>query len=199
MMKMMIKKKILHLTRNFFSCFDYEIEKTEKRLQAIEQKPAVSCNDESLLFMMNMIVKKKIFHCLQQLFLRFHYKIKKSDKHLEPIWKKSSVCQIENKFLLLLTPPNSGSTAISRFICQSNRIYGLVDKCQGLNFLDKLRGYKVRCAPHSYINYKSLAGMLSVKINKLKQTYPEMEYVFERTPDNACRYRSLLKIIPHTK
>ncbi len=144
--------------------------------------------------MIKTIIKKKI----QKILLRFHYEVRKVYKNPDPTWQKSSICQIENKFLLLLTPPSSGSTAISYFICQSNKVYGLMPGGEGLRFLYRLWVRDV-CTPHSYINYKSLAGMLAPKVNKLEQAYPEMEYIFDKNPDNTCHYKSLLKIIPNTK
>ncbi len=144
--------------------------------------------------MIKTIIKKKI----QQILLRFHYEIKKTNKYPEPTWQKSSICQIENKFLLLLTPPNSGSTAITHFICQSNKVHSFVQSGEGLKLLYNIWIREI-CTHHMYINYKSLAGMLALKINKLEQAYPEMEYIFDKSPDNACRYKSLLKIIPNTK
>ncbi len=155
------------------------------------------------ILQMKMIVKKQILHWLQQILLRFHYEfhyeIKITNTYPDTTtWQKSSICQVENKFLLLLSPVSSGSTAISEFICQSNKVHGLLPGCEGLRLLYEIWVHEV-CTPHLYINYKSLTGMLAQKINKLEQAYPEMEYIFDKTPDTACRYKSLLKIIPNTK
>ncbi len=52
--------------------------------------------------MMKTIIKKKI----HQILLRFHYEIRKTNTSPNPdtAWQKSSICQIENKFLMLLPP-----------------------------------------------------------------------------------------------
>ncbi len=146
-----------------------------------------------------LIIKKKILLFLQRFFAYFSYKVEKIDKQAQvPVWPKSNVSHIDDKFLMLLTPPNSGSTAMGGFICQSNKIAGLTAEYEYFFILKKLCGFQ-KCSPHTYINYRSLAGMLSTEVEALKQAYPEVEYVFEKYPDNTCRYRKILEIIPNTK
>ena len=151
--------------------------------------------------MMSIIFKKIILALIRLFFSCFGYKINKIIAQVRPVWPKSDISCLDDKFLLLLTLENSGSTAIGAFICQSNNIYGITKAYEALWLLIKreLWTHHTRCAPHEYINYKSLAGILSAEINKLKQKHPKMEYVFEKTPDNACRYKKLLEIIPNTK
>ena len=150
-------------------------------------------------FLVLITIKKKILGLLQQFFSRFNYDVEKIYEAV-PVWPKSDISHIDDKFLLLFTPPNSGSTAIARFVCQSNKIHGLEDNCEVLYILKGLWGdCSVTCAPFQYINYKSLAGILSGKINKLRQIHPKMEYIFEKSPDNVFRYKKLLEMMPNTK
>ncbi len=163
--------------------------------------------------MLSITIKKKILFFLQQFFSYFGYKLDSFVPEPEPepefhvpVLPKSNVTHLNDKFLLLLTPPNSGSTAIARYVCQSTKIDGLRHDaryegahCEGFDIIHYRNVNQIYCNPTLYINPRMVVESLVIEINKLKQACPEMEYIFEKYPDNACRYKSLLKIIPNTK
>ncbi len=138
-------------------------------------------------------VLQKILYLLQRFFLCFDYEVKKISKLA---WPQSDISCIEQKFLLLLSVNNAGTTAMAKFICQSQKIHGLMDHCEGAPLLPVL--IHKQDNPNKYVNYHSVAGVWSAKIDQLKQLHPEMEYVFEKSHTHIFRYKNLLKIIPNT-
>ncbi len=156
--------------------------------------------------MLSTIIKEQILLFLQNFFSHFGYKLvslvlePEPEFHV-PVLPKSNVTHLNDKFLLLLTPPSSGSSAIAKYVCQSTKIGGLTYSAshEGFDIVHCVYANRALCNPSLYINPGIVAERLAIEINKLKQNYPEMEYIFEKYPDNVCRYKSLLKIIPNTK
>ncbi len=164
--------------------------------------------------MLSITLKKQsILRLIQQFLSHFGYKLdrlaleKNHDKFKIPALPKSNITHLNDKFLLLLTPSSSGSTAIAEYVCQSTKINGLKydacsegNHCEGLHLVHYTEyTSQLFCNSSLYINPGIVAERLAIEINKLKQNHPEMEYIFEKYPDNVCRYKSLLKIIPNTK
>ena len=145
--------------------------------------------------MLSTTIKKQVFLFIQQFFSHFNYKIEKTDEHTQLVCSKTAVPHIEDKFLLLLSWRNSGTTAIGKFICNSENISSLVPNCEGIELALPIRHFN----PDKYLNYDRLIKVWSAKINQIKQNIPEMEYIFEKSHMHVFYYKKLLKFIPNTR
>lgn len=116
-----------------------------------------------------------------------------------PLWPvPQDVEVIDDPFLLLLTPPNSGSTAIATFLGQMDAIATLHDRKYEGQFL--VRGLREadRWWPEKYVDYKSVAGVWKTRIDALRSER-DFTYILEKSPPNLVRYKALLRILPNTR
>lgn len=108
--------------------------------------------------------------------------------------------RMEIPFLVLLTPPNSGSSAIAEFLAQAPGITGL-----GKSGVDAGGGYEGqwlvpglaevdRWWPEKYVNWASVAGTWSQSI-KRKAAVGQVDFILEKSPPNIVRYQGLKKIL----
>ena len=102
----------------------------------------------------------------------------------------------EPKFLLLLTPPNSGSTAIANFVGQLRAVAGLQNRYEG-QWLLKGMSDRRRWEPDRKFDWHSVKAVWSVRIEQRRQRRPKIEYIFEKSPPHMVRYKELLKIFNH--
>lgn len=141
------------------------------------------------------MIKKAIKKTLTQ----FGYDLTKIRTESPIRWPQSEINHIEDPFLLLLTPPNSGSTAIAKFICQSEKVASLNESdCEGQWLINGLCEID-RWWPEKYVDYQSVAGVWHDVIQKKKRDAQSVEYFFEKSPPHMVRYRELLEILPNAR
>ena len=159
---------------------------------------------------------------IKPIFLRFARKIllhlgngyrliEKPKRLFLPSLPRSDISHLDDKFLLLLTQPDSGSEMFAKFMCQSKKVHTLTSLSNSRYMKSTLEEPKlsgILWNPHAYLgrlwnpncyfNYTSIAGAWASRIAELRQHYPELEYIFEGTPSHVVRYKKLLNIIPNT-
>ena len=102
----------------------------------------------------------------------------------------------EPKFLLLLTPPNSGSTAIANFVCQLRAVASLQSRYEG-QWLLKGMSDRRRWEPDRKFDWDSVKAVWSERIEQRLQRRPKIQYIFEKSPPHMVRYKDLLKTFDH--
>jgi hypothetical protein len=130
----------------------------------------------------NIQYKKKLRHKFNSLFLK-KWPIKENTINHDP------------HFIFLLTPPNSGSTAIARVFNTSKKVALLRENGEGQWLIRGL--YEDRWNEKKAINQDSIISVWSHKYHKLKKFNPEVEFIFEKSPPNIVRIRDLCNIFPN--
>lgn len=116
----------------------------------------------------------------------------------QPDWPIPSAARvIKDRVLLLLTPPNSGSTAIADFLGQQSGAGRLYGNCEGQWLVKGLSDID-RWWPEKYVDYASVASVWAARIAEKKAERP-LAFVVEKSPPNLVRYRDLLGILPNAR
>ena len=103
---------------------------------------------------------------------------------------------INEHCLLLLTQPNSGSTAMADFVSKSEAVCKLHDRYGGQwlvpGLCDNDRWYEDK-----FINYDSVRFCWHSKLSKIniKRKY---KYVFEKSPPNLVRFKEIINMFEKT-
>ncbi|WES64210.1 sulfotransferase [Microbacter sp. GSS18] len=116
----------------------------------------------------------------------------------KPAWSRpSDVTMIDEDVLLLLTPPNSGSTAIAKLVGTIPGVVGLGGSSEGQWLVPPLREAD-RWWPEKYVDYAAVASTWARRIDEIRAERP-VEFVLEKSPPNMVRYRDLLGILPNAR
>lgn len=114
-----------------------------------------------------------------------------------PEWPQPSCSTVTHPFLILLTPQNSGSTAIAQYVCSSENIEPLYERnCEGQWLVKGLR--KAQWNPNAYVNWASVATVWEREGDLIKNKKP-VEFFFEKSPTNIVRIDDFLKIFVSKK
>lgn len=127
-------------------------------------------------------IPKKIRHKFNSLFFK-KWPIKNNKIDPEP------------HFIFLLTPPNSGSTAIARVFNTSQKVGLLKENGEGQWLIRGL--YENRWNEKKVINKDSIKSVWEDKYYKLKKYNPKIEFIFEKSPPNIIRIRELCNLFPN--
>lgn len=94
------------------------------------------------------------------------------------------------EWFFLLTPPNSGSTALARLLVTASRVACLNEPAEGQWLVPQMRS-AARWDPGHPLPYRTIRA---VWLQRLRQVAPAGEVlVVEKSPANLCRYRSLVE------
>jgi hypothetical protein len=121
------------------------------------------------------------------------------------LWpNQNGVVHINKPFLILLTPPNSGSSAIANFIGQAQGVNGLGwpefgagRAYEGQWLVPGLTGVD-RWWSEKYVNWSSVSGTWGQRITQIERRRP-VEYVLEKSPPNIVRYKALRQMLPNAR
>jgi len=100
-------------------------------------------------------------------------------------------------FLLLLTPPYSGSTLMGSYLNQKKSIVGLREDFEG-QWLIKGMSDKNRWSADESIDFNSVAKVWNKKIDNIKNKQ-KIDYIFEKSPPNMVRFKKLQEILSEYK
>ncbi len=96
----------------------------------------------------------------------------------------------EPHFFFLLTPPNSGSTAIAKLLDSSPRTMMLTPQGEGQWLLPGLCA-EDRWDPNKKVNLQSIKSVWLNKYQKEKSVHPKVNVVIEKSPPNMMRIEEL--------
>lgn len=94
-------------------------------------------------------------------------------------------------FLFLITPPNSGSTAISEIVNTSNRVMKLHERSEGQWLVPGLCKQD-RWNPGKYVDYNSVKAVWLQRYQNNKALMNNADVVIEKSPPNMMRIDKLL-------
>lgn len=115
------------------------------------------------------------------------------------LWPKPHVrLTIEPTLLLLLTPPNSGSTAIAEFVAQLDSVAGLQEWYEA-QWLVKGLCDDNRWSPDKVCDFDSIKAVWSSTIYRTQLTQPSVKYFFEKSPPNLARYAKIARLFADTR
>jgi len=100
-------------------------------------------------------------------------------------------------FYFLLTPSNSGSTAIADFFCQLAHVTGLNAKYEGQWLVPGL-SRSDRWESAKPVNYDSVRATWIAEYEHIRSVNPTITALFEKSPPNLVRYQELKQIFPHS-
>jgi|GEM_PF-754547 len=116
-------------------------------------------------------------------------------KKFEREWPvKTVVSKIEPRFIFLLTPPNSGSTAIAQTFMSCQNVAGLKDNGEG-QWLIKGLSDSDRWSDAKQINKKSLRSVWMDTFNHLHENN-QITHIIEKSPPNMVRIDILKETFP---
>ena len=119
-------------------------------------------------------------------------------KALEPEWPVSRFDKtVDPKIYFLLTPPNSGSTAIADFFCQIDYVTGLQKKYEGQWLVKGMRA-RDRWQKQKLIDYDSVRSVWINKFMQLARNNPTINSILEKSPPNLVRYEALRRAFPNS-
>ncbi len=104
----------------------------------------------------------------------------------------------EPVLLMLLTPPNSGSTAIADFVAQIDAIEGFNRRYEGQWLVRKVM-VDERWKRKTKVNYKRIRTVWLQAFHRQRAKNPKLKYIFEKSPPNMLRYNQLSKLFVDTR
>ncbi len=104
----------------------------------------------------------------------------------------------EPVLLMLLTPPNSGSTAIADFVAQIDAIEGFNRRYEGQWLVRKVM-VDERWKRKTKVNYKRIRTVWLQAFHRQRAKNPKLKYIFEKSPPNMLRYEGLSKLFGDTR
>jgi hypothetical protein len=110
---------------------------------------------------------------------------------IKPKWPNPRYDEnIQPHFLFLLTPPNSGSTAIAKLLDTSPRTMTLTSDGEGQWLLPGLCEAD-RWNPEKKVDYASIKAVWLNAFQKTKKANPAIDVVIEKSPPNMMRIEQL--------
>lgn len=110
---------------------------------------------------------------------------------LKPKWPRPKFDGADQPhFFFLLTPPNSGSTAIAKFLDSSPRTMTLTPNGEGQWLVPGLCA-KDRWNPEKKIDFDSVKSVWLKAYQDAKASNPEVDVVIEKSPPNMMRIKEL--------
>lgn len=104
----------------------------------------------------------------------------------------------EPVMLLLLTPPNSGSTAIANFLCQLPEISALTARAEGQELI---RGMSLggRWAPGKKIDEQSIRAVWLNRVGRIRAGGEAADFIIEKSPPNMMRHERIAGLFAGTR
>jgi len=96
-------------------------------------------------------------------------------------------------FLFLLTPPNSGSTALADLLSSSPYVTKLTSNSEGQWLIPELCKKEDRWSEHKVVNYESVKAVWLHRYQSHRHS-PKERIVIEKSPTNMVRSRALMSI-----
>lgn len=116
-------------------------------------------------------------------------------KKAQDQWPNQSEGLIDFETILIFTPPNSGSTAISEYLLTSSRVASFAPRSEMQWLIPGLCGDD-RWWPEKAINYKSVVGTLNSAAKSVVSKNKNFNLFVEKSPPNMVRSEGLLKLFP---
>lgn len=130
--------------------------------------------------------------------LNLSNRIKKlKDFFFPPDWPTPKLSQLdyEPRFLFVLTPPYSGSTALSKVLNSADGSMTLRPDGEGQWLVPGL-GKLDRWDPKKYINWDSVEIVWRNKIRMVEELVGRVDIVIEKSPPHMIRSEALMKRFP---
>ncbi len=106
---------------------------------------------------------------------------------VKPKWPKPKHDDSDQPyFLFLLTPPNSGSTAIAKVLDSSHRTMTLTPNGEGQWLVPGLCS-EDRWDPDKEVDYSSVKAVWLNRYQRVKSKHPDVDVVIEKSPPNMMR------------
>lgn len=97
----------------------------------------------------------------------------------------------QTEWLFLLTPPNSGSTALARLLQTAPGVVCLNQPAEGQWLVPELRRPLARWDPEHEMPYRKIRAVWLSRLKWLAPRGPVL--VIEKTPSNLCRYQDFVQ------
>lgn len=123
------------------------------------------------------------------MFRNTRHRIKNSLNHARSFFDRGLRTRDDAEWLFLLTPPNSGSTALARLLLSSPGVVGLNEVAEGQWLVPQMRAPAARWDPAHPMPYRLIRAAWLQKLRKIRPRGPVL--VVEKTPANLCRHREL--------
>ena len=118
-------------------------------------------------------------------------------KNIKDKWPKPEFnANDQPHFLFIITPPNSGSTALSELINSSHRTMVLQERGEGQWLIPGLCDND-RWDENKEIDYQSIKAVWLNKYQKSKVLDPNIDVVIEKSPPNMMRAKELITQFDH--
>lgn len=114
---------------------------------------------------------------------------------METIWPIERIdSAFEPNFIFLLTPPNSGSTAIAQTFVNSSNVDQLHPRAEAQGLIEGLKSND-RWLPGKYVNEQSVRTVWLKKCIELKEQN-QTQFFIEKSPPNMVRIDILQRLFP---
>lgn len=97
----------------------------------------------------------------------------------------------------LLTPSNSGSTAMADYFCQLDNVCGLHHRYEAQWLIENLCD-EDRWFAGKIIDYDQVRETWFGRFRQLAESNPGIDAIFEKSPPNLVRYRALMRTFPNS-
>jgi len=116
----------------------------------------------------------------------------------KPPWPKPDASKLRSDpiFLFLLTPPFSGSTALSRVLNSGVRSMTLTHNAEGQWLLPGLSDPADRWDPNKDVDWDSVKAVWQQKIFSIERLCGQINVVIEKSPPNMMRAQGLATTFP---
>lgn len=135
---------------------------------------------------------------IKGLFNGFGYKLVPVQSNSER-WPNKSYDAVEVPTIFIFTPPNSGSTAISKLLTSSERISSFNSITNEMQWLIPGLCEQDRWFSKKAICYESIAGTANLRAAEIQNSEPNVQYFVEKSPPNMVRHKDLLRCFPNRK
>lgn len=116
-----------------------------------------------------------------------------------PRWPDKSDTKVKTPTILIFTPPNSGSTAMSNFLTASKYVSSYYATNNEMQWLVPGLSEPDRWWPEKPVCYRSVSGVLQNAAQAALKRSPEARYLVEKSPPNMVRYRDVIALFETPK
>lgn len=135
---------------------------------------------------------------VQAILSKTGYKLSRIEPAAER-WPYKSDDTVKTPTILIFTPPNSGSTAMSKFLTASKHVSSYYAVNNEMQWIIPGLAEPDRWWPEKPVCYRSVAGTLNKAAEQARHDKPETAYFVEKSPPNMVRHRDLVSLFETPK
>ncbi len=114
-------------------------------------------------------------------------------------WPHKSTDSVDAPTILIFTPPNSGSTAISKFLTSSDHVASFNPVNNEMQWIVPGLIEQDRWWPQKPVCYQSVAGCLQKAVDEARAQEPKVQYFVEKSPPNMVRHAKVVALFNNPK